>query len=75
MKQHIHLAGVQYYIRGVLLGISDPEDFPAQTTNEGGRLIHRRELWDGDVGGLVNTLPILDLIKEHLNQLASIVSP
>lgn len=74
MKQHIHLATGQYCIRGVILGISDPEDFPAQTTDEGGRLVHRGELWDGDVGGLVNTLPVLDLIKDQSNQLASIIS-
>lgn len=60
-------------MRGVILGISDPEDFSAQTTDEGGRLVHRLELWDGDVGRLVNTLPVLDLIKEEPNQSASII--
>lgn len=68
--QHIHLAN---YIGGVILGISDPEDLPAQATDESGRLIHRRELWDGDVGGLVNTLPVLDLNKEEPIQLAFVI--
>lgn len=72
VKQWIYLAAVQYYIGGDILGIRDPEDFPAQTADEGGRLVHRRELWDGDVGGLVHTLPVLDLIKDESNQLASI---
>lgn len=64
---------MQYYIRGVILGISDSEDFSAQTADEGGRLVHRLELWDGDVGRLVNTLPVLDLIKEEPNPLASLI--
>lgn len=72
IKQRTWLATVQYYIRGDILGISDPEDFPAQTADEGGRLVHRWELWDGDVGGLVHTLPVLDLIKDKPNQLVSI---
>lgn len=71
-KQWIYFTAVQLHIRGDILGISDPEDFPAQTADEGGRLVHRRELWDGNVCGLVHTLPVLDLIKDKPNQLDSI---
>lgn len=61
-------------IRGHILRISDSEDLSAETANEGGRLIHRGKLWDGDVGGLVHTLPVLDLIrrKERTNQSTSL---
>ena len=56
-------------MKGDVLGISDSKDFSAETTDEGGRLIHRGKLGDGDVGGLVHTLPVLDLIgsKEIIN--------
>lgn len=70
--QLIYLANVLYQICGDTPGISDPEDFPAQTADEGGGLVHRRELWDGDVGGLVHTLPVLDLMNDEPNQLTSI---
>lgn len=49
-------------MRGNILGISDSEDLSAETTNEGGRLIHRGKLGDGDVIGLMHTLPVLDLM-------------
>ena len=44
-----------------LLGIGDSQYLSAKATDERGRLVHRGKLGDGDVGGLVHTLPVLDL--------------
>lgn len=59
------------YISGDILGISDSEDFSAETTNEGGRLIHWRKFWNGDVGGLMHALPVLDLIERKKKPMIS----
>lgn len=44
-----------------ILWICDSQDLSAQTADESGRFIHRGKLRNGDVGGLVHTLPVLDL--------------
>ena len=44
-----------------LLGVCDAEDLSTESPDEGGRLIDRGELGYGDMGRLVDTLPILDL--------------
>lgn len=55
------------FISEVILGISNSKDLSAEAADKGGRFIHRGKLGDGDVGGLVHTLPILDL-KQRKNQ-------
>lgn len=44
-----------------LLRISDPQDLPAKTSNESGRLVHWLVFGNGNVCRLVDALPILDL--------------
>lgn len=51
-----------------LLWIRDPQDFPAQASNKRGGFINRRILRNGNVGGLVDALPVLDLKRTSLNQ-------
>lgn len=56
-----------------LLGVCDPQDFSAESTNERYGLVHRSKLWYWNMGGLVHTLPVLNLERtqkylEHLWQ-------
>lgn len=44
-----------------LLWVCDPQDFSAESTNKRYRLIHRCELRDWNMSGLVDTLPVLNL--------------
>jgi hypothetical protein len=44
-----------------LLWVCDPQDFSAESTNKCYGLIHRGKLWYRNMGGLVHTLPVLNL--------------
>lgn len=50
-----------------LLWVCDPQDFSAESTNKRYRLIHRRELWNWNMSGLVHTLPVLNLENKTIN--------
>ena len=47
-----------------LPGIRDPEDLLGQPSHEGYGTVHRREAWNGNGGGLVHGLPVMDLGPE-----------
>lgn len=49
-----------------LLWICDPQDFPAKTSNKRGGFINRRILRNGNVGGLIDALPVLYLKRTSL---------
>ena len=50
-----------------LLGVCNADDLTSQTPNEVDALIHHLELGDRDGCGLVNTLPVLNLVQPETN--------
>lgn len=48
-----------------LLWVCDPQDFSAESTNKCYGLVHGGKLGYGNVGGLVHTLPVLNLEEKN----------